>query len=150
MTELIPLRHLSLRTLDSRGIRLNKHIIWKTDHRRGNKCDWRQVWASCKAPAVTPKIIQTSNSWLILAEPLHVCLDISVQYYVGGWSWDRLNAETPRPLVAAPCSSSPPPPRLPGYLLSFSALLLFISLPLKPQSSSPPIFLFLIIALQPD
>lgn len=103
----------------------------KTEQRwdNGNKCDWRRVWASCKAPAVTLKIIQTSNSWLLLAEPLHVCVCLCVWYYV------RLNAAVLRP----------PPSLLPHsvclcYLLLFSALLLFIPLPLKPQSSLPPIF----------
>lgn len=51
----------------------DKHTSWKNEdgQNNGNKCDRQAVWASCKALAVNQKI-QTSNSWLLPAEPLHM------------------------------------------------------------------------------
>lgn len=95
-------------------------MSWKTEDRQdnGNKCDWRQVWVSCKPPAVTLKIIQTSNSWLLPAEQLRVYVCISVWGIMwGGWGWDRLNGAVLRPPVAAP-AHFPPSLRLFAVLFS--------------------------------
>lgn len=64
----------------------------------GKKCGWQEVWASGKVHEQ------------ILAEPLHVCLHICVQYYVEGWGSDRLNAQTLRsPGAASQCLITPSP-----------------------------------------
>lgn len=138
---------------------MDKHMSWKTEDRQDNenKSDWQQVWASCKAPAVTLKIIQTSNGWLMsqymwcsFLLSHSTCVFVYLRVVLSGrgrlGQVECCSIEAWWGAAPAPhhffLPTFHPSIRLPVYLLSFSALLLFISLPLKPQSDLPPVFFY--------